>query len=127
MQNIINCICKKTSDLLKETGSNISVNLIARDIREIYNGKSIKIMNSIDSDNDDYFVLRNKTYILVTFSNCEGKAVSISDEMFVDLMANFYACRVLSFDQRDRSKQIFELSRSNDLLIRKSMINQSHQ
>lgn len=127
MQYIVDSIFNKTNALLKETGVDIALDHIEREIGEIYNGKAIKIMDSISTCDTACFVLKNKTYMLVVNCDDEAKTVDISNDMFIDLMANFYSCRALSLDFKDHSKQILELSRRNDLIIRKLTIESSNK
>ena len=94
-----------------------SIDNIHADLNAIASGRTIKILSSIDQDNDGCFVLRGETYIVVMCNKSIAKASVITEEELIEILSLFYACRELSLITADRSDRIFDLTGKLDRIL----------
>lgn len=101
----------------------ITVDQIDSNLDVLSKGRTIKIMNAIDQDNDGCFVMYGESFIVVLCNNSIAKAAVLTEEQLVDILSIFYACRELSLLPSDRSDRIFDLSRKLDRIVHSIVYN----
>lgn len=114
--------------LLKKQYTTITINTdeINYHIASMYEGKGIKLLNSIDSNSLGAFIFHNNgNFVLLIDRNGFATTKKINDEEAIHLLTLFYSCRALTMVPKLYSEVIIENNKTLNDCIKQIFLRQS--
>lgn len=111
-------IYNKKNLLTKSKIDHFDQNKINQEISKLDNGNTIKILSATDQNGNEYYIgKQNGSFVLVRCVDQFAKTAQISEEVFMEIMSIFYACRELAMTPIDESLQVIRLSRQLEYTV----------